>query len=120
LVVGAVAAWWWLRRSALGWWLKAVVMFGFLFTGGYLEHSRDYVLSFLVLVAATAVYERRGASMRLAIVLCALAWVNAFSLAMAAAFFAAAWLPELAAWRKQTESARNALFQSALLCVGWL
>lgn len=119
LAVGSVAAWWWLRRSALGWWLKAVVMFGFLFTGGYLVHSRDYVLSFLMLVAATAVYERRGASMRLAIVLCALAWVNAFSLAMAAAFFAAAWLPELAAWRKQTEAARNALFQSALLCFGW-
>jgi len=119
LIVGSVAAWLWLRRCALGWWLKALVLFGFLFTGGYLVHSRDYVLSFLVLVAATAVYERRGASMRLAIVLCALAWVNAFSLAMAAAFFAAAWLPELAAWRKQTEAARNALFQSALLCFGW-
>ncbi|MFM7307438.1 MAG: hypothetical protein ACKO2Q_05620, partial [Actinomycetota bacterium] len=68
---------------------------------------------------ATAVYEKRGASVQLALVLCALAWVNAFSLAMAAAFIAATWIPELAAWRKQTEDARNALFQSALLCVGW-
>jgi len=119
LVVGSVAAWWWLRRSALDWRLKAVVLFGFLFTGGYLVHSRDYVLSFLVLVAATGVYEKRGASMRLALVLCALAWVNAFSLAMAAAFFAAAWLPEVAAWRSKTEIARSKLFESALLCIGW-
>jgi hypothetical protein len=119
LVVGSLGAWWWLRRSALAWWLKAVVLFGFLFTGGYLVHSRDYVLSFFVLVAATAVYERRGAGMRLAMVLCALAWVNAFSLAMAAAFFAAAWLPEIIAWRRKSTAERSRIVEAFVVCTGW-
>jgi hypothetical protein len=119
LVVGSIAAWWWLRRSVLDWRLKAVVLFGFLFTGGYLVHSRDYVLSFLMLVAATAVYEKRGASVQLALVLCALAWVNAFSLAMAAAFFAAVWVPEVVRWRGKSDQQRAALVEALVLCFGW-
>ncbi len=118
-VVGSIAAWWWLRRSALSWWLKAVVLFGFLLTGGYLVHSRDYVLSFFMLLAAIATYERRGASMRLAVVLCALAWVNAFSLAMAIAFFVAAWGAEIPRFRKSTEDSQRKFVESALLCIGW-
>jgi len=119
LIVGSVAAWLWLRRCALGWWLKALVLFGFLFTGGYLVHSRDYVLSFFMLVAATAVYERYGASMRLAVVLCALAWVNAFSLAMAAALFAAAWWPEIIGWRSKTAAERSRIVEAFVVCFGW-
>ena len=119
LVVGSLAAWWWLRRSALVWQMKAVVLFGFLFTGGYLVHSRDYVLSFLVLVAATAVHERRGSGIRLALVLCALAWVNAFSLAMAAALVVAVWLPELSAWTRWATSRRIEWIGSLVLCAGW-
>ncbi|MFZ9706998.1 MAG: hypothetical protein ACO3CG_04060 [Ilumatobacteraceae bacterium] len=118
-VVGSTAAWWWLRRSALSSWLKTVVLFGFLFTGGYFVHSRDYVLSFLILLAAVTTYEQRRAGMRLAVVLCALAWVNAFSLAMAIAFFAAAWGAELPAFRKSTEDAQRRFVESALLCLGW-
>ena len=118
-VVGSVAAWWWLRRSVLDWRLKAVVLFGFLLTGGYLVHSRDYVLSFLMLLAAVGTYERRGPCMRLAVVLCALAWVNAFSLAMAMAFFVAAWSAEAPTFRKGTEDVRRRLFESALVCIGW-
>ena len=118
-VVGSVAAWWWLRRSALAGWLKAVVLFGFLLTGGYLVHSRDYVLSFLVLLAAVSTYERRGASMRLAVVLCVLAWVNAFSLAMAVAFFVAVWAAELPAFRRMTEDAQRRFVESVLVCLGW-
>ena len=118
-VVGSIAAWWWLRRSALSWWLKAVVLFGFLLTGGYLVHSRDYVLSFFMLLAAIATYERRGASMRLAVVLCALAWVNAFSLAMAIAFFVAAWGAEIPRFRKSTEDSQRKFVESTLLCIGW-
>ena len=119
LVVGSLGAWWWLRRSALTWWLKAAVLFGFLFTGGYLVHSRDYVLSFFMLVFVTAVYERRGAGMRLAVALCVLAWVNAFSLAMAAAFFAAAWLPEVIAWRRKTMAERSRIVETIVVCTGW-
>ena len=55
-IVGLVAAWWWLRLASLAWWLKALVMFGFLFTGGYFVHARDYVLSFMLLVLSVAVY----------------------------------------------------------------
>ena len=99
LVIGSLAAWLWLRTVALDWRLKAVVLFGFHFTGGYLVHSRDYVLSFLMLVVAAAVYSRRGVGWRLALVLCVLSFVNAFSLAMAAAMVAATWLVELSTWR---------------------
>ena len=119
LIVGSLAAWLWLRRSALDWRLKATVLFGFLFTGGYLVHSRDYVLSFFMLVLVTAVHERRGAGMRLAVALCALAWVNAFSLAMAAAFFAAAWLPEIVAWRRKTATERSRIVEAFVVCFGW-
>ena len=100
-------------------WLKAVVLFGFLLTGGYLVHSRDYVLSFFMLLAAIATYERRGASMRLAVVLCVLAWVNAFSLAMAIAFFVAAWGAEIPRFRKSTEDSQRKFVESSLLCIGW-
>ena len=119
LVVGSVAAWWWLRRSALHWRVKAVVLFGFLFTGGYLLHSRDYVLSFLMLVAATAVHQRRGAGVRLALVLCGLAWVNAFSLAMAAAFFVAVWLPQLLTWRRLATARRAEVVGSLVAVCAW-
>jgi hypothetical protein len=98
LVIGSIAAWLWLRTVALDWRLKAVVLFGFHFTGGYLVHARDYVLSFLVLVAAVAVYSRHGVGWRLAAMLCVLSFVNAFSLAMAAAMAAAAWLAEMFSW----------------------
>ncbi|MGA1352899.1 MAG: hypothetical protein ACO31V_07600, partial [Ilumatobacteraceae bacterium] len=83
-IVGLVAAWLWLRLASLAWWLKALVMFGFLFTGGYFVHARDYVLSFMLLVLSVAVYRRHSAGWRLAVMLCLLAFANAFSLAMAA------------------------------------
>lgn len=118
-IVGSLAAWWWLRRSGLDWRIKAAVLFGFLFTGGYLVHSRDYVLSFMVLVAATAVHERRGAGWRLALVLCTLAWVNAFSLAMSAAFLVAAWMPEILQIAKKSISQTVSLLSSMLACIAW-
>ncbi|MGA1242291.1 MAG: hypothetical protein ACO30G_06495 [Ilumatobacteraceae bacterium] len=121
-IVGLVAAWWWLRLASLAWWLKALVMFGFLFTGGYFVHARDYVLSFMLLVLSVAVYRRHGTGWRLAVMLCLLAFANAFSLAMAAAFVAAAWLGDAAvAWRGGAAASRRRLewFGSAALCVAW-
>ena len=118
-VVGAVAVWWWLRIASLDWRLKAVVLFGFYFTGGYIVHARDYVLSFLVLTAAVAVYARRGVSLRLAGVLCVLAFVNAFSLAMAAAFVAAAWLPELFGLLRSDARRRLLVVGSLAVCTAW-
>ena len=127
-VVGLIAAWWWLRLTALAWWLKALVMFGFLFTGGYFVHARDYVLSFMLLVLSVAVYRRHGVGWRLAVMLCLLAFANAFSLAMAAAFAAAAWVGDAAAawrggaaaaWRGGATWRRLEWFGSAALCVVW-
>ena len=118
-VVGAVAVWWWLRIAALDWRLKAVVIFGFYFTGGYIVHARDYVLSFMVLMAAVAVYTRRGVGFHLACVLCVLAFVNAFSLAMAAAFVAAAWLPELFGLLHSSARKRLMVVGSLAICVAW-
>jgi hypothetical protein len=131
-IVGVVAAWWWLRLASLAWWLKALVMFGFLFTGGYFVHARDYVLSFMLLVLSVAVYRRHGVGWLLAVMLCLLAFANAFSLAMAAAFVAAAWLGDAAAaWRGdapgllQRDATGDATwrriewFGSAALCVAW-
>ena len=121
-IVGLVAAWWWLRLASLAWWLKALVMFGFLFTGGYFVHARDYVLSFMLLVLSVTVYRRHSAGWRLAVMLCLLAFANAFSLAMAAAFVAAAWLGDAAvAWRGGDAASRRRLewFGSAALCVAW-
>ena len=119
LVVGSAAAWWWLRRSVLDWRLKAVVLFGFLLTGGYLVHSRDYVLSFLMLVATISTYERRGVGTRLVVMLGALAWVNAFSLAMAVAFFVAAWADDLRGFGGMTPARRRSFVESAVMCIGW-
>ena len=118
-VIGSIAAWWWLRRTSLHWRVKALMLFGFLFTGGYLVHARDYVLSLLVLVAATAVYERRGAGLHLAAVLCVLSFVNAFSLAMAAAFVAAVWLPEILRLLQADRQRRLEVLGGLLLCAGW-
>lgn len=107
-VIGAFAAWWWLKLSDLDWRMKALVLFGFHFTGGYFVHARDYILSFLVLVAAVGVFRRYGTGWQLAVVLCILSFVNAFSLAIAGAFVAAAWLPALvqihrASWSRRLE-----------------
>lgn len=98
--IGSLAAWLWLRTVAIDWRLKASLLFGFHFTGGYLVHARDYVLSFLLLIAAIAVYSQKGVGWRLAVVLCFLSFVNAFSLAMSAALVAATWLSELLVWRQ--------------------
>ncbi len=121
-VVGLVAAWWWLRLATLSWWLKALVMFGFLMTGGYFVHARDYVLSFMLLVLSVAVYRRHGAGWRLAAMMCLLAFANAFSLAMAAAFVAAAWLGDVRAaliGNSATTRRRLEWLGSAVLCVMW-
>jgi hypothetical protein len=116
LVIGAIAAWWWLKLSDLDWRIKALVLFGFHFTGGYSVHSRDYILSFLVLVAAVGTYRRHGTGLRLAAVLSIFSFVNAFSLAMAGAFVAAAWLPALAQLLKVPLRRRLEIISALVIC----
>lgn len=119
LVIGAIASWWWLKLSDLDWRMKALVLFGFHFTGGYFVHARDYILSFLVLVAAVGTYRRHGATWQLAAVLCILSFVNAFSLAMAGAFVAAVWLPALAQFLRMPSRQRLEIICSLTVCVAF-
>ena len=83
--IGAAAMWLWMRSTALPLALRTLIAFGFLFTGGYFGHSREYILMLLLLLVAIEATNRNTLSNSSTLAICLLATVNLFGLVMAAA-----------------------------------
>ena len=83
--IGSAAMWIWVRNTALPFLIRALVSFGFLFTGGYFGHSREYILMLLLLLLAITAINKNPLSNSSTLAICLLSTVNLFGLVMAAA-----------------------------------
>ena len=112
-LMGSIAIWIWLHRSPQPLLLRACISFGFLFTGGYFVHSRDYIAMFLILMLITETFRRRGVTNSFVVLICGLSLINLFGLIIAGALVLSgvpraeaaaqgrvqAWHPRPARWR---------------------
>jgi hypothetical protein len=83
--IGTAAMWLWMRSTALPLALRTLIAFGFLFTGGYFGHSREYILMLLLLLFAIQATNSDPLSKTSTLLICLLSGVNLFGLVMAAA-----------------------------------
>ena len=83
--IGTTAMWLWIRSTALPLALRTLIAFGFLFTGGYFVHSREYILMLLLLLFAIQATNIDPLSKTSTLLICLLSCVNLFGLVMAAA-----------------------------------
>lgn len=89
-VIGCITLWLWLSQSSVSIFLRITISFGFLFTGGYFLHSRDYALMMMLLFISIYSTNRDPLAARSIIALCLLSLVNLFALIMSGAIVLAA------------------------------
>lgn len=111
-LMGSIAIWIWLHRSPQPLFLRACISFGFLLTGGYFVHSRDYIAMFLILMLITETFRRRGITNSFVVLLCGLSLINLFGLIIAGALVLSILLPHW--WQDLFQRNKSDLLQCAL------
>ncbi len=111
-LMGSIAIWIWLHRSSQPLFLRAIISFGFLLTGGYFVHSRDYIAMFFLLMLVTETFRRRGISNTFIFLICGLSLINLFGLIIAGALVLAILIPQ---WWQDLIQRNQRNFQHDLL-----
>ena len=111
-LMGSIAIWIWLHRSPQPLLLRACISFGFLFTGGYFVHSRDYIAMFLILMLITETFRRRGVANSFVVLICGLSLINLFGLIIAGALVLSILIPHW--WQIHSERNKSNQLQCAL------
>ena len=93
-LMGSIAIWIWLHRSPQPLFLRASISFGFLLTGGYFVHSRDYIAMFLILMLIIETFRRRGITNGFVVLICGLSLINLFGLIIAGALVLSILIPQ--------------------------